>query len=35
MDRLIPDGLSHAAISFVESLKINSIRKRRDAIGGW
>jgi hypothetical protein len=32
MDRLIPDGLSHAATSFVESLKINSIteRVRRD-----
>jgi hypothetical protein len=32
MDRLIPDGLSHAAISFVESLKINSIteKARRD-----
>ena len=32
MDRLIPDGLSHAATSFVESLKINSITEkvRRD-----
>jgi tRNA A-37 threonylcarbamoyl transferase component Bud32 len=32
IDRLIPDGLSHAATSFVESLKINSITEkvRRD-----
>jgi hypothetical protein len=32
MDRLIPDDLSHAATSFVESLKINSITEkvRRD-----
>src|SRR6266513_3428137 len=31
MDRLIPEGLSHAATSFVESLKINSItEKARD-----
>src|SRR5213596_593543 len=32
IDRLIPEGLSHAATSFVESLKINSIteRARRD-----
>jgi hypothetical protein len=32
LDRLIPDGLSHAATSFVESLKINSITEkvRRD-----
>jgi len=32
MDRLIPEGLSHAATSFVESLKINSIteKARRD-----
>jgi hypothetical protein len=32
MDRLIPDGPSHAATSFVESLKINSITEkvRRD-----
>jgi hypothetical protein len=32
MDRLIPDGLSRAATSFVESLKINSITEkvRRD-----
>jgi hypothetical protein len=32
MDRLIPDGLSHGASSFVESLKINSIMEkvRRD-----
>jgi tRNA A-37 threonylcarbamoyl transferase component Bud32 len=28
MDRLIPDGLSHAATSFVESLKINSITEK-------
>jgi len=35
IDRLIPDGLSHAATSFVESLKINSITERCDAIGGW
>src|SRR6266508_2899040 len=36
-ERLFPDGLSHAATSFVESLKINSItekarRKRRVVI---
>ena len=32
MDLLIPEGLSHAATSFVESLKINSITEkvRRD-----
>ena len=32
IDRLIPDGLSHAATPFVESLKINSITEkvRRD-----
>lgn len=28
MDRLIPGGLSHAATSFVESLKINSINEK-------
>src|SRR5689334_15884262 len=28
MERIVPDGLSHAATSFVESLKINSIRER-------
>ena len=28
MDRLIPEGLSHAATSFVESLKINSITEK-------
>lgn len=27
-DRFVPDGLSHAATSFVESLKINSISER-------
>lgn len=28
MDRLVPEGLSHAATSFVESLKINSITEK-------
>jgi hypothetical protein len=27
-DRVIPDGVSHAATSFVESLKINSITEK-------
>src|ERR1700736_4356713 len=29
MGQLVPDGLSHAATAFVESLKINSIREKR------
>jgi hypothetical protein len=33
-DLLIPEGLSHPATSFVESLKINSITERRDAADG-
>jgi len=28
MDLLVPEGLSHAATSFVESLKINSITEK-------
>ena len=34
MDLLVPEGLWHGATSFVESLKINSITERCDAIGG-
>jgi hypothetical protein len=29
MERFIPDGLSHAATAFVESLKINTISEKR------
>jgi hypothetical protein len=29
LERFIPDGLSHAATAFVESLKINSISEER------
>ena len=33
-DLLVPEGLSHTAISFVESLKINSITEKARPANG-